>query len=184
MNLTPSQLWRWPLENMRRFLGTIAVLAVIVVALSTFLGSGSAQEREPDAGPAPAPAYSPAPSASPSPSVAPSVAQSDLASALDLAREFVSAWASHPTGPKAWYVGTARFATDRMARKLLSVDHRNIDATKVSGTLRLTDTGSGSDGRTEVAVPTDAGMVSVVLVADGKGGWQVDELRPGAQAVE
>ncbi|WP_344077760.1 hypothetical protein [Streptomyces crystallinus] len=95
----------------------------------------------------------------------------------------MTAWAHHPADWREWYGSTARYATDQYAQLLATVDPRTISATRVLGRLRLTDTGTA---HTEVAVRTDAGMVSVVLVpaTGNSGGWQVQDLRPGAQAVD
>ncbi|WP_327359813.1 hypothetical protein [Streptomyces sp. NBC_01304] len=177
-----TPIWQWPLYSVRRLVGTLLVLAALVVAVGVLISSSSG--GRPSGAPAPGPATnspspSPSPSASPSPSLQPS---QDLGQAIEVAKAFVTAWASHADDQQVWYAGAAQYATDRMAKKLTTVDRDNVPATKIDGKSRLTDT--GGVGRTEVAVDTDAGMVSVVLVQDGKGGWQVDDLQPGAQAVE
>lgn len=177
-----SPLWQWPLQSPRRLLATLAVAAAVVVALALLLNSRSSGPSS--AAPAPASpsssttgAPAPSPSASPSPPSA-----KDYDQAIETARSFVKAWANHrPASVKAWYASTARYATDEMALQLTTVDYRNVPAKGITGKLRLTDT--GGVGQTEVAVPTDGGMMSVSLVQDSKGGWLVSDIQPGAQAV-
>jgi hypothetical protein len=177
MNGLIGQLLHWPLYSLRRLLTTIAVVAVIGVGL-VMLASGGGEK--PAAAPAPAAPGSRSPSASGSPAPSPSTSASpDYGQAIDIARDFVTAWASHPKDWREWYAGTAQYATDKLARQLTTVDMRNVPAHRVTGKLRLTDT--GGVGQTQVAVPTDGGMVSVTLVPDTKAEWRVDELQPGAQ---
>ncbi|MGW2865621.1 hypothetical protein [Streptomyces sp. NPDC001205] len=174
-----SDLWRWPLHSPRRLFGTLAVITLLVVGLSFLFSAGSGRHSAaPAPGPTPVTSSGSSPSAAPAPSVTPS---QDFAAALDTAKEFTAAWASHPADWRAWYAGAAQYATDDYARLLTTVDPANIKSTKVSGPARLTDSGQG---RTEVAVPTDGGPVSVLMVDTGGGHWKVNDLRPGAQAVE
>lgn len=177
---TGRDLWQWPLHSARRLIATVAVLAAVVIGLAVLVNSPDDGTPAADTADARPPATSSAPP-SPSPSATPSRPSTrDYGRAIETARSFVTAWASHPKGWKTWYAGTARYTTARMAGQLATVDHRNVESTKVRGKLRLTDT--GARGRTEVAVPTDAGVVSVTLLEDG-GRWRVDDLQPGAQAV-
>ncbi|ORT54198.1 hypothetical protein [Streptomyces sp. CB03238] len=183
MNETLHQLWRWPLHSPRRLLATVLVAVAVLVGVTalTTITSG-----RPQAAPAPAastPAGGP-PAPSPTPSVLPSPSQTtkDYGQALNVAKAFVTSWASHEKDWQTWYAHTAVHATDDFARRLGTVLPDNIEATKITGNLRLTDT-SGI-GRTEVAVPTDAGLVSVTLVQDRDGSWRVSDLQPGAQAVQ
>ncbi|MFH8993131.1 hypothetical protein [Streptomyces sp. NPDC017940] len=175
-------LLRWPLHSLRRLLLTLAVIAAAVVGLALLVNSPKGEGDPTATSEARPPAASSAPAPRPSPSSTPSLPTArDYDRAIETARAFVTAWASHPTGWRTWYAGAARHTTDRLAAKLASVDPGNVAATKVSGRLRLTDT--GASGRTEVAVPTDEGTVSVTLLEDGAGRWRVDDVQPGAQAV-
>lgn len=178
MNSSLSDLWRWPLHSPRRLLATLVVIAALVVGASFLFSSGSGR---PSVAPAPGPSSAPTSlPPTPAPSVSPSASR-DLSAALDTARAFTTAWASHPADWRAWYAGTARYATAAYAQLLASVDPANIQATRITGPGKLTDSGQA---RTMVALPTDAGAVSLVLVQDASGTWHVDDLRPGAQAVE
>ncbi|MFE0107089.1 hypothetical protein [Streptomyces sp. NPDC059009] len=172
------QLLLWPLYSVRRLVATVAVLTAAVLGLVALTSAGGGQ---PTAAPGPGTPGTRPPSASPSrPAPTPSTSPSrDYGRAIDIAKAFVAAWASHPKDQTEWYVATARYATDHMARKLTTVDMRNVPAEHVTGRARLTDT--GGVGQTQVAVPTDGGVVSVILVPHPKAGWRVDDLQPGAQ---
>ncbi|MET9162072.1 hypothetical protein ABZX56_30490 [Streptomyces parvulus] len=177
-------LWQWPLHSPRRLLATLTIAVAVVVSLSLMLNSADRGQSEAAPG-APAASASPSTPATPPPSSAvpaPSPSTTDYGQAIETAKAFVKAWANQRAGSEqAWYAGAAQFATDELARKLTTVDFRNVPANRIVGKLRLTDTGAA--GRTEVAVPTDGGMVSVVLV-ESTAGWAVADIQPGAQAVE
>ncbi|GAA1930701.1 hypothetical protein [Streptantibioticus ferralitis] len=174
-----GQAWRWPLYSAKRLLvSTIAVIAVLI-AVSAINHSGTGHRHAAPAGSSPTSAPA---STSPDTSASPSSTATNYSQAIDTARAFVTAWASHPAQKDEWLAGVTRYATTDFANSLGSVDPSNVHATKITGTLKLTDTGSSD--QTSVAVPTDGGTVSVTLTADGTGGWQVSDLRPGAQAAE
>ncbi|MFI5752449.1 hypothetical protein ACIBBE_42885 [Streptomyces sp. NPDC051644] len=185
MGTGSGPLWQWPLHSTRRLIATATVLVTAVVGVSMAVNTSDGGRPSAAPGPAPSPSASwTQPSASPSitPS-SPRPSASDFDEAMETARSFVAAWANHKApNRKAWYAGAALYATDGFAMQLTSVDYHNVPATQISGGLRLTDT--GGSGRTEVAVPTDAGLMSVVLVDGGQRGWQVDDIQPGAQVVE
>ncbi|MFI1831313.1 hypothetical protein ACH41E_33440 [Streptomyces sp. NPDC020412] len=177
-----SQIWRWPLHSPRRLLGTLLLLVLVLVVVTMAPTLWSASGR-PSASPArttddrPAPAPTPSPSSS---TAGPSPSESeDYGQALDVARQFVSAWAGNKSSFQVWYAGVAVHATDDFAQRLATVDPKNITARGVIGKLRLTDTGGG--GRTEVAVLTDDGLVSVTMLRDRDHRWLVSDLQPGAQ---
>ncbi|MFJ2819092.1 hypothetical protein [Streptomyces sp. NPDC087294] len=174
--------WQWPLQNSRRLLGTLAAAAMVFVALALLLNSPEQRWRSADSAPAgpSSPSATGAPARSPSPTPT-SSETTDYGAAIDTARAFVLAWSNHkPASSQAWYAGAARYATDDLALQLTTVDYRNVPVTLITGKLKLTDT--GGVGRTEVAVPTDTGMMSVQLVEDGTDGWLVGDIQPGAQA--
>ena len=177
-----SPLWQWPLQSPRRLITTLAVAAAVVAVLAVLLNSPGGKGSS--AAPAPAPVLSPSPSATgaPAPSATPSApATKDYGEAIETARSFVQAWANHhPESTKAWYAGAAQYASDQFAAKLITVDYQRVPANRITGKLRLTDT--GGIGQTQVAVPTDGGMMSVALVQDSDGGWLIDDIQPGAQA--
>ncbi|MFF2902718.1 hypothetical protein [Streptomyces sp. NPDC057966] len=169
---------------MRRLAVTAAVITAAVVGVGAAVNANSSGGGRPTAAPgpgSPTPSTSGAPEAPSSPAPSPSESK-DLSSAIETARAFVVAWADHkaPTS-QAWYAGAALYATDELAMQLTSVDYLTVPATRISGPLRLTDT--GGVGRTQVAVPTDAGPMSVSLTDYGQG-WQVSDIQPGTQAVE
>ncbi|MDI3390166.1 hypothetical protein QIS99_28830 [Streptomyces sp. B-S-A8] len=180
---TGTPLWQWPLYSPKRLVGTLVILAVLIVGVAVLLNLSSEEGGRPQGVPAPGVSNSPVPRPS-SPSAEPTRTPTpDYGAAIDTARQFVTAWARpEEESWKAWYAGVAPYATDDLAKRLSTVDHRNVPATKVTGKSRLTDT--GGVGRTEVAVETDGGMVSVVIVQAGKDSWKVADFQPGAQAVE
>jgi hypothetical protein len=97
-----------------------------------------------------------------------------------VASAFVAAWASHQ--PYAtWYTAVTPYATAGFADALATIDPSRVPATKITGPVKVTDT--GASGTTSAAVPTDGGTVSVTLVQSGST-WLVSDVRPDAQAVE
>lgn len=178
-----SQVWRWPMHSPRRLFGTLAFLIVVIAGLTALTTVTSGRPTAAPATATSSPAGGP-PAASPTDTETETAEPSptgskDYGQALDVARQFVTAWASHPGDFQVWYASVAVHATDDYARRLATVDPDNVPATKVSGALRLTDTGGMN--RTEVAVPTDKGLVSVTMLQDRDGSWRVSDLQPGAQ---
>ncbi|MDJ0345901.1 hypothetical protein QMK19_35295 [Streptomyces sp. H10-C2] len=171
--------WRWPFYSPRRLLAVVAGLAVLLIALNTCNGSSSHQPTGHTA-PSAAPAASTQPAAGAT-STPPVPTASDLAAAMDTARSFVSAWASHPATHAAWVDAMRPYTTGDFAQKIATGDPRNIGPTKAL-TARVTMTGTSY--RTQAAVTTDKGVVSVSLVSGDNLHWRVDNIRPGAQAVE
>ncbi|MEU8623068.1 hypothetical protein [Streptomyces sp. NPDC048623] len=176
-----GQLWRWPMHSPRRLLVTLLVLVALVAGVAALTTSPG----RPSAAPAPAPSTTAPATVSPTPtpdesSAEPSPTSSkDYGQALTVARDFVTAWSSHQPDFQVWYASVAVMATDKLAARLATVDPDNIGATGVTGPLRLTDT--GSTARTEVAVPTNTGLVSVTMLLDRDGVWRVSDIEPGAQ---
>ncbi|KAF0794749.1 MULTISPECIES: hypothetical protein [Streptomyces] len=174
---------RWALDRPVR----LAAVAAATVAAAVVLGMCSA-DPDPHAGadakPTPAPT---APSSTP-PSTAPAPADVDTADPAAVASTFVGAWAagrslSDPADPDQWakwYARVGQHCTDRCGATLASVDPARVPATRVTGDARVT---YDRDTRHEVAVPTDAGEVSVRLVRDAPTDpWRVESWEQGAQA--
>ncbi|MFJ3630458.1 hypothetical protein ACIPQ3_30640 [Streptomyces albidoflavus] len=175
---------RWALDRPVR----LAAVAAATVAAAVVLGMCSADPNShagADAKPTPAPT---APSSTP-PSTAPAPAPADVDTAdpAAVASTFVDAWAagrslSDPADPDQWakwYARAGQHCTDRCGATLASVDPARVPATRVTGDARVT---YDRDTRHEVAVPTDAGDVSVRLVRDAPTDpWTVESWEQGAQ---
>ncbi|MFD8242966.1 hypothetical protein ACH4NU_37965 [Streptomyces sp. NPDC017259] len=179
---------RWALDRPVR----LAAVAAATVAAAVMLGMCSAANDNPGPRPGtdakPAPTTPAPPSTPPSPAPAPAPADVDTADPADVASAFVGAWAagrslSDPTDPDqwaGWYATAGQYCADRCAATLASVDPARVPATRVTGDARVT---YDRDTRHEVAVPTDAGEVSVRLVRDAPTDpWRVESWEQGAQA--
>lgn len=177
MKTTLAQWLQWPLYNPKRLLGTLGGLVILVLLVSAVTDSTAGHHTH-RASTAARPTTTS--TLSPSPST-PSTGSITAASAT--ARAFVAAWASHPSAAQrnAWIAAVTAYATPQFADELASIDPSTVPASKVTGTPRRTDTGSAQ--QTSFGVPTDQGLVSVTLVAQGSG-WLVSDVEPGAQAVE
>lgn len=189
------RFWGWPLRSPRR-LALAALLAAvggIGIALLTSLSgprdprtapepTGAPAHRIPAAGLSPTPLRPPpsipanpgpviAPSAAPTPISPPSTdgASSDPTQA---ARAFATRWVTHPPGTTSqhWAAQLAPFVVPEYLATLESVDPGTIPATAVIGnpTLRTM-----SPTVAEATVPTDAGLLRLVLLAQPDGTWRV-----------
>lgn len=170
------QVWRWPLYSPLRLVVAIVGLVLALVLVSVVKRAASPEESTPDAKP-PSQTQSATPTSpdEDESAAAPSPLPSE---ALDVARAFVAAWAAGGDTRAAWQQKMRPYATRAFLAKL--GDPKAVDATKVSGNVRLTDTGGGDT--TSAAVGTDAGVVSVSLVYSRSAEqWYVRDVQPGAQ---
>ncbi|MFF4771090.1 hypothetical protein ACFY1V_31735 [Streptomyces sp. NPDC001255] len=172
----------WPLHSTRRLALTALVLLAAGTAAAVLLAAGGEPAR-PAAPPSPgaAPPAPPRPSASPSPTPSPTP---EAEGVVGLAVRFVTAWADRTGSLDHWYrtMLVQGDVTPDFARALLTVDRERIPASRVTGPGTLTDTSGLEVGTTQVAVPTDAGPVSVRLGTDSRDVWHVRGIEPGAQA--
>ena len=125
-------------------------------------------------GPAPrTPARSDSAAAFP-PWVTPPVSGTTIASrdATQAARAFAARWVTHPPGTTSrhWAAQLAPFVVPEYLATLESVDPSTIPASAVTGdpTVHLT-----SPTVVEATVPTDAGLLRLVLLAQPDGTWRV-----------
>lgn len=178
---------RWALDRPVR----LVAVAAATVAAAVVLGMCSAApdpHAGADAKPTPTPAPTAPSSTPPSTAPAPAPADVDTADPAAVATAFVGAWAagrslSDPTDPDqwaGWYARAGRYCTDRCGATLATVDPARVPATRVTGDARVT---YDRADRHELAVPTDAGDVSVRLVRDAPTDpWRVESWEQGAQA--
>jgi hypothetical protein len=94
------------------------------------------------------------------------------AQAVIVAREFMARWVTHPTGmtSKEWVTQLTPFVIPEFVVELESVDPANIPATRVTGMLAVT---AESPSIVEVNVPTDGGVLHLVVLAQPDGTWRV-----------
>ncbi|MGI5185524.1 hypothetical protein ACQEVZ_55705 [Dactylosporangium sp. CA-152071] len=98
--------------------------------------------------------------------------------AVQAAVAFVTVWARPGLDQPTWHAGVTQYATVEYAAVLATVDPANVAATRiVADPVPQTATPDAAD----VDVPTDAGVVRVVLVLrDGR--WLVIAVRPAQEA--
>lgn len=175
---------RWALDRPLRLAGVAAATVAAAVVLGMCSANDSGPRAGADAKPAPTSAPSPGPSPTP-PSPAPAPADVDTTDPAAVATAYITAWAagqslSDPDQWSRWYAHAALYCSDRCAATLASVDPARVPATRVTGDARVT---YDRDTHHEVAVPTDAGDVSVRLVRDAPTDpWRVESWEQGAQA--
>lgn len=193
------KLWGWPLRSPRH----LAVTAVTVTALAVGVTVAAAAVTPDPAPPAAMPSTTPLPGGAawstttasplassptsaaptttanstaptaPSTSAPPSsTAQSGTARAVIVAREFMARWVNHPAGmtSKEWVAQLTPFVVPEAVVVLESVDPANIPATQVTGQPVVT---AESPSLVEVDVPTDGGVLHLVVLAQPDGTWRV-----------
>ena len=90
-----------------------------------------------------------------------------------VATDFTTAWLHHiGVSGAAWLKAVDRYATERLVGQLADADPQTVPANRITGPLAVTD---HSASWVEVAVPTDAGTLTLSLLAD-QGRWQVDAV--------
>jgi hypothetical protein len=194
-----GQLWRWPLYSPRRFFSFLAVLLALVAVSNMIFGGGSSlppADRDATASAAtvtpsetgtatptdtlPLPSGSDLPGGTEtplSPTASPRPATSNGARlAATTALAFTQAWADHAKPAAQWLAGVSRYADPEFATQLKSTDPRNVPASKVTGGPHPVAVYFAS---ASVEVPTDAGLVVVELVSDGRT-WRVVDIHQKA----
>ncbi|MFE9187854.1 hypothetical protein ACFYMB_31500 [Micromonospora haikouensis] len=89
--------------------------------------------------------------------------------AVAAATRFVQAWARSGLPAGRWLAGVQPLAIPAYAEQLTTVDPANVPASRITGPGRVS---SAVTNRTEVDVPTDAGVLRVTVVRSG-GRWLV-----------
>lgn len=172
-------VWEWPLHSPARLTACLAVLAVVVVALSVLGGQLAPRGVRGDGALAPV-RPSAAPSAAPS---AVGGAPTELTpaslpvsavppAALTVATRWTQAWATHPPGttPQRWSAGLAPFTTPEYVGVLASVDPANVPGTRTTGPAQAVAVRPES---VRIQVPTDAARLELLLVQVAPGDWRV-----------
>src|SRR5262249_26358131 len=112
-----------------------------------------------------------------SPTASPRPATSNGAwQASTTALAFTRAWTDHAKPAAQWLAGGSKYADPEFATQLKSTDPRNVPASQVTGAPHPVAVYYAS---ASVEVPTDAGIVVVELVSDGRA-WQVVDVHPKA----
>ncbi|MBI3686198.1 MAG: hypothetical protein HY241_02455 [Actinobacteria bacterium] len=188
-----GRIWRWPLYTPRRFFSVLLSL-LILIALSNMIFGKHGGVRPPGAAAAAGPAATTAPTVPPgsvpgdtptipvveppltvSPLVSPQPAGQDAARQVaDTATAFTRAWADHTRPVAQWLAQVTSFADPEFAAQLQTTDPANVPANAVTGAAQPVVVNYAS---ASVEVPTDAGVVVVVLVNDGRR-WLVTDIRP------
>jgi hypothetical protein len=153
----------WPLWSPKR-LGLTAVGVVAVLGILGGLAGAGHSGKPSRAATATAGAAATLAAGQPSPSPTPAPGRVDLAAAV-----FVSTWASH-TAPTIWHAAAAPLATPKLGALLAATDPARVPATKVLPTAPAV-TGNSA------LVPTDAGLVLVVLQAQPDGRQLADDVQ-------
>lgn len=171
-------LWEWPLHSPARLALVLAVLALVVVGITSLSGwlsprtSGSGTAL----GPVPeAPTVTVVPSAAaPPPELTPTTLPVSAApqAALGVAQRWAAAWADHPAGTTAaqWSDRLRPYTTDEYLPTLAEVDPANVPGTRVTGPPRAVEVRPDA---VRVEVPTDAVTLQLLLVQTGPGDWRV-----------
>lgn len=175
-------VWGWPLRSPVRLVVSGALVVAVLLAVSALaglLGPGPAGSSSfGTAGPTTAlGGRSPSPG---EPTTLPPVAPLTPTSlplsaappaALQTARDWVAAWATHPEGVTVdrWVAGLRPYTTEEYIGTLDAVDPANIPATTITGAVRAVQVAPAS---VSVDVPTDA-LTLRVLVVKTEAGWRV-----------
>jgi hypothetical protein len=189
------RIWGWPLRSPRRL--TLAVLLAAVaglgIALLTSLDGSRDPRPAPDrtgapaqqttvGSPSPTPRRpSPSTPARPGPVAATSAAPTPVSppstvggsnDATQVARAFAAWWVTHPPGTTSqqWAAQLAPFVVPEYLATLESIDPSTIPASAVTGPPTVHPT---SPTVAEATVPTDAGALRLVLLAQPDGTWRV-----------
>ena len=180
-------LWAWPLRSPARLALTVAVLALVAVAVTSGLAALSGPA--PAAGPSAAPAASgasattrprvatsaPEPTALPPvPDLVPATLAPSAAdpAALDVAARWAAAWVRPAEGTTAaqWLEGLRPLTTEEYLGVLGTVDPGNVPATQVTGVPRAVRVAESS---VRAEVPTDTVTLLVLVVRTELGEWRV-----------
>jgi hypothetical protein len=190
------KVWGWPLRSPRNLAVTVIVAVVFGVGIALFAAAvGATSATRPAVGaaastPVPTATSSPAtsdtsstsgpaaPSSTPSaPSrtvtpPAPETAATGTDRATIVAREFMTRWVNHLPGMSSdqWVAQLTPYVVPEFVVLLESVDPTNIPATAVTGDPIVT---AESSSVVEVDVPTNGGVVHLVLLAQPDQTWLV-----------
>lgn len=191
--------WTWPLQSVRHLAVTAAAAAVVASGIAFAANAihrpqphATAATTSPVSAPQSTyPSWSLAPSAAASTTTDPSTATATTSPApstitgqgggTDLAvaaaKNFMARWVRPPAGTTsdAWTRGLAPFVMPESLVELKTISPDNVPATKVTGEPKVTDNASSAVG---VDVPTDAGLVHVVVVNLPDGRWLVRKWLP------
>jgi hypothetical protein len=192
------KLWGWPLRSGRNLAVTVVVAVTLgggVAALAAAVGGSPAhrlgsQPATPTAGGPLAPTIAFQPPATPTaatptssaplttgttpavPPPSPTPAPSGPAAAKAVAGEFMARWVQHPAGmtSRQWVEQLRPYVVPEYVVELASVDPANVPATAVTGPAAVV---SATATVVEVNVPTDGGVVHLVVLAQHDGTWRV-----------
>ncbi|MFC0433421.1 hypothetical protein [Kutzneria buriramensis] len=95
--------------------------------------------------------------------------------ALDVAVNWVKAWATHPAGitNAQWLAQLKPYTTDEFLPQMATVDPANVPATKVTGSAVSVDSTTSS---VVTDVPTDGGTIQVTVITTPNEGWRVSKF--------
>lgn len=189
--------WSWPLRSGRHMLatavGVAAVLTAVAVASNALQGDRHAAAPAGPTSSAAAPplaptssapgtsGYNPASSTAPATTVPASTAAGTASAgtpgALTTAKAFMAHWIRPPAGTSTaqWADGLRAYVMPESIAELDTVDPQNIPARKVTGDPQVTKADAAV---VEANVPTDAGLVHLVIVAYTDGRWLVRTWEP------
>ncbi|MDT8909332.1 hypothetical protein [Amycolatopsis sp. PS_44_ISF1] len=178
------RLWGWPLRSPRHLAGTLVFLAVLVTVLGIVLPkavdrpalaqtgprASSSSAKPPGGLAAPVPSSSTLPTRLSSPLATPTSAPPNP-EAVNVAKQWATAWANHPAGISNadWLNGMRALTTEEYLPVMSTVDPANIPATRVTGEPAVSSSYTSS---VQVVVPTDGPKLSITVVDTGAG-WRV-----------
>lgn len=176
------RLWGFPLRSPRHLVATVVAVAVLVIGIGVVIprllgphggigpaAAGSSSSTQPVA--TSDSASSPLSTRLTAPLVQPTSAPPSP-EALNVAEQFVRAWANHPAGitNAQWLDGLRPYTTEEyLNAQMTTVDPVNIPATKVTGDPAVVASYTSS---VQVLVPTDGPKLSVT-VSRTSDGWRV-----------
>ncbi|BCJ26481.1 hypothetical protein [Actinocatenispora sera] len=134
--------------------------AAVPVTGGTQAGAGTTESGAPNDGPTGAP---------PTPSP---VVPAGKAGPVTVATSFSTAYLDSNGPAKTWRAALRRYATDKLASELGTMDPATVPAQRRTGAAKLGDHGAHW---AQVAVPCDSGTLTLRLLGDGDG-WLVDGI--------
>jgi hypothetical protein len=185
------RLWGWPMRSPRHLAVVVFVVAIFVIAAGIIIPqvtggnvnrSGAAAETgtttsnppsttgSTTGAPGGGAATSSLPTRITSPPVNPTPAAPEPA-ALDVARNWATAWVNHPAGVtnEQWLEPMRALTTEEQLTEMSTVDPGNIVATKVTGDPETVESFTSS---VKVKLPTDDGDLLITVIRTGDG-WRV-----------
>jgi hypothetical protein len=183
------RLWGWPLRSPRHLITFVIIIIALGIIVAMVIprtsSTGSAQPAGDTTSSPPGSTSTSGTSSTggtttppqtrlTSPLLSPTPAPPDP-HALDVAVNWVKAWATHPAGitNAQWLAQLKPYTTDEFLPQMATVDPANVPATKVTGSAVSVDSTTSS---VVTDVPTDGGTIQVTVITTPNEGWRVSKF--------